>query len=297
MLFAPACICAALLAMPSIILAQETVSLSSQAELARAADSVRKAYRSSQAELAREADSVRSAYRSSQARLAREADSIRKAYRDSLDHSKSGSNGQATSKGSESPAASSGATTNTVSSQSLPELPLHFAEQSPRFIRGYASIPWGTWPAEIIRKKGKPGTRREESDAIYLAYEDSLVGTVASALYLVSKTEGLVKGIYSLDYGLGQGCETVFNELVDGIKAKYPEIESTESRYNSTSLDFCSGVMIGYAGRTVSWYDPGNDRAVIRVALMPGAQKIRVHYESPAFSSWSEDHKKSVNPF
>jgi hypothetical protein len=297
MLFAPACICAALLAMPSLIVAQGTVSLSSQAELARAADSVRKAYWSSQTELAREADSVRKAYRSSQAKLAREADSVRKAYQDSLAQSKSGSNHQATSQGSESPAASSGATPSTVSSQPQPQPQLPSGEQSPRFVRGYAGIPWGTWPQQILRKKGKPETSREESDAVYLAYKDSLFGTAASALYLVSKTQGLVKGVYSVEYGLGHGCETVFNELVDGIRAKYPEIEPKESRYNSTSLDFCSGVMIGFAGRTVSWYDPGNDSAVIKVALSPGAQKIRVHYESPAFSSWSEDHKKSVNPF
>jgi hypothetical protein len=295
MLFAPACICAALLAMPSLMMAQETVSLSSQAELARKADAVRKAYRSSQAELARAADSVRKAYRSYQAELVREADSVRKAYQDSLHQLKSGSNDQATSYR---PArvASSGTTTSTGSSPPQPEPQLHFAEQ-PRFIRGYAGIPWGTWPEEIIRKKGEPGTRREESDAIYLAYEESLVGNEASALYLVSKKQGLIEGGYSLEYGLGHGCETVFNALVDAINAKYPEIEPEESRYNRTSLDFCSGVMIGYAGWTVSWYDPGNDGSVIRVALAPGAQKIRVHYESPAFSSWSENHKKSDNRF
>ncbi len=296
MLFAPACICAALLAMPSLMVAQETVSLSSQAELARKADAVRKAYRSSQAELARAADSVRKAYRSYQAELVREADSVRKAYQDSLHQLKSGSNNQAPSYRPEYPVASSGTTTSVVSSPPQPEPQLHFAEQ-PRFIRGYAGIPWGTSPEEIIRKKGEPGTRRAESDAIFLAYEESLVGNEASALYLVSKKEGLIEGVYSIEYGLGNGCETVLHTLLDAVKAKYPEIEPVESRYNRTSLDFCSGVMIGYAGWTVSWYDPGNDGAVIRIALAPGAQKIRVHYESPAFSSWSENHKKFDNRF
>jgi hypothetical protein len=291
---ASACICVALLGMPSLLMAQETVSLSSQAELAHAADSVRQAYHSSQAELARAADSVRKAYRSSQSKLAREADSVRKAYQDSL---KSGPNNQATSYRLKSPVARSATATSTPVSQPQPEPQVHLAEPSPRFIRGFAGIPWGTWPAGIIKKKGKPATRREESDILYLSYQESLVGNQASALYLVSKREGLVKGDYSVAFNLEQGCETVFNQLVDAIKAKYPEIEPTESRYNGTLLDFCDGVLIGDAGWTVSWYDPANHRAVIGVALSPGARKVQVHYQSPAFSSGSENSKESYDPF
>ncbi len=285
---ASACICAALLGVPSLIMAQETVSLRSQAELARAADSVRLAYRGSQAELARAADSVRKAYRSSQAELARRADSVRKAYQDSL---KSRLSDQAIVQEPESPVVRSGTATSAVLSRPRPRLrpqtQLHSGAQTPRFIRGFAGIPWGTQPEQIISEKGKPATRKEESDVIYLGYQESLVGNKALASYFVSKSEGLIKGVYSVPFGLGRGCDTVFNELVDAIKAKYPEIKPEESRYNDTLLDFCDGVMIGHAGWTMSWYDPANNSAVIGVALRPGATKVQVDYESPAFSAES----------
>jgi hypothetical protein len=280
--------CAALFS--SILLSTLAGSLTGQdfaarshADLAREADSIRAAYRDSvaraQVALAREADSIRAAYRDSivrsQAALAREADSIRAAYRDSV-------------------ASASGSPKSGLS-----RAPVYRANArptaavgGPRFIRGFAGVPWGSSAADVIARKGKPLSRTEESNGSYLGYRESLLGYNALALYLLSKTLGLVKGAYSVKFSPGSGCERVYSELVQAIKAKYPEMEPTEAKYNNSTLDFCDGVMIGEAGATTIWRDPYDSTAMIGVGLSPGAKNIQIQYESPAFEGWAAAQKR-----
>jgi hypothetical protein len=131
----------------------------------------------SQAELAREGDSIRAAYFRSQAELARKADSIRAAYQDSLAEVSGVPN-------NESPVGVA---------DPLPTLGLQ-AASAPRFIRGFARILWGSSLGDIIAKKGKPLQQSKKPTGIVLGYTENLLGNDAITVFLLSKTEGLLKG-------------------------------------------------------------------------------------------------------
>jgi hypothetical protein len=179
----------------------------------------------------------------------------------------------------------------------------HTAAQSspstsvPQYVTGFAGIPWGSREAQVIAKLGKPAHRQHENGGIYLSFQTTLLSYQAITTVLVGDAEGLIKGLYGVSFGPGDGCETVFDELKSAISAKYPSIKSVDSRYNNSSLDFCGGVSIGKAGASSIWIDPSDPDARIAVLLKAGGDDIQVHYEAPGFNPWSERRKKSDDRF
>jgi hypothetical protein len=164
-------------------------------------------------------------------------------------------------------------------------------------IRGFSGSPWGSSVAAIVAKMGAPSEKSEDSAGTYLSYKTDLLGHDALTTYVVSKRNGLVKGEYVVSYGPGTGCERLFDDLVDAIRAKYPSIKAEETKYNNSSLDFCDGVMIGKAARITYWKDPGQPSALIGVILQAGDSFVRVGYESPSSHAWSQARKKSDDRF
>lgn len=163
--------------------------------------------------------------------------------------------------------------------------------------QGLQALPWGSSESAVIAKLGKPVDRDDRNGGIYLSYRTPLLGNEAITTVLVDAKQGLIKGLYGVEFGPGEGCESVFRELKTAIAAKYPQIKPEESRYNNSSLDFCGGVSIGKAGESILWTDPSNSDAQIGLMLKSGSSNIQVHYESPSFGAWSDERKKSDDRF
>jgi hypothetical protein len=177
------------------------------------------------------------------------------------------------------------------------ELPAQSTFVLPTVVTGFAGIPWGSPESAVVAKLGKPYNRVERSGGAYLLYNDPLLGHETITTVLVTPNEGLIKGMYSLDFGPGDGCRNVYEDLRRAIAARYPSIKPEETQYNSSSLDFCGGVTIGKAGRTTLWKDPSNSSSQIAILLESGGDRILVHYESPSFKAFAEDLKRTDDRF
>lgn len=64
-------------------------------------------------------------------------------------------------------------------------------------------------------------------------------GNDAFTLFIVHKTQGLIKGAYSVEFGPGEACERVFNELVLLCGPNTPL--SSQQRRSTTTYRLTSG--------------------------------------------------------
>ena len=145
-------------------------------------------------------------------------------------------------------------------------------------IMGFSLVPWGATSADIERAYGKPLMERVAGDTgTVLIYRDA--SSIFSLFYL-DKTRGLVKGVSSIPYGPGSGCETVFSKSKESISRIYSTLHPVENRkQDDTTVPFCDAAAAGKASWSVNWTDPASKNSV-RIELAADAGVVEVTYQS-----------------
>ncbi len=163
--------------------------------------------------------------------------------------------------------------------------------QPPQSIEGFSDIPWGSPLTVVEEKLGKPEESMEIGNgAIAVGYKETILHEDVHTILVLSQKSGLMKGMYSIGFGRGNDCVSVYEKFRDAVARAYPNLTQRENRPNSTvSLGFCDAVRIGEAFRYTIWEDEGNDAYSVGVTLLPGEDRVRVRYESPMFLRWQKD--------
>lgn len=153
-------------------------------------------------------------------------------------------------------------------------------------IAGYGDVSWGADSAAVVTAEGPPHTVRE-IDALgarALVYAERTLGRTRGSLgYLVHRSDGLLRVMYLTDYGSGEVCLDMYQNLRDTVRGMYPDIARRERMYNeSEDLAFCTAFQLGQAGARTIWRD-ARSGARAWVALDLDAGVVRVSFESPRY--------------
>ncbi len=137
-------------------------------------------------------------------------------------------------------------------------------------IKGFLKTPWGASSKEIAAQYGVALMDRPAGDTgQVLIYRDQVAGRPVLALFYVDRNKGLVRGVYTVPYGIGSDCEAVFNTFKTLLLQLYPSLKPVENRkHQDQALPFCDAATVGKASWAVDWVDPGSgNSAESRVAV------------------------------
>lgn len=153
-------------------------------------------------------------------------------------------------------------------------------------IDGYGAVPWGADSAAVVASVGPPDTIREIGalEAQALIYANRTLGRTRGSLgYLVHPRQGLIRVQYLAEYGSGERCLEMYQNLRDTLTKWYPGLSRRERMYNqSDDLSFCTAFQLGQAGARTIWRDERTGaRASVALDLQTGV--VRVSIESPQF--------------
>lgn len=156
----------------------------------------------------------------------------------------------------------------------------------PATIDGYGPVSWGADSTAVVAAEGAPHNVRmvEGFSARALIYAQRTLGRTRGSLgYLIHPTRGLLRVQYLSEYGSGERCLDMYQNLRDTLTQRYSGIPRREHMYNqSDDLSFCTAFQLGQAGARTIWRDPRTGaRAWVALDLEAGV--VRVSVESPEF--------------
>lgn len=159
-------------------------------------------------------------------------------------------------------------------------------------ITGFSSIPWGSSRAAIVDRYGKPALERQDGGVLSIVYQERLMGEDVTTLYSVHPKEGLIRGGYSVPFGMGSACEDTYDKFRRAVAERYPSIRPTGAKVNTSTLDFCGGVRIGKGRAEYVWEDPTNKSRVL-VQLPSEGDRVYVLYSSAFGVQWTADRAEA----
>ena len=145
-------------------------------------------------------------------------------------------------------------------------------------IGGIGVVPWGATAQHLEGVAGTYVMSRPAGDSgQLLIYRNQLAGRSVTALFYLDNVRGLVKGVYSAPYGLGE-CEVVFEGFKASMARLYPSLKPVERRaYGDRSQPFCATANTEKVKWSVEWTDADGNSA--RVELEPGDARVSTTFQ------------------
>jgi hypothetical protein len=145
-------------------------------------------------------------------------------------------------------------------------------------IGGIGIVPWGAVAADLEGVAGTYVMSRPAGDTgQLLIYRNLVAGRSVTALFYLDRTRGLVRGVYSAPYGVGE-CEVVFEGFKASVQRLYPSLKPAERRtYGDRSQPFCAAANIDKAKWSVEWTDAHGNSA--KVELEPGDARVSITFQ------------------
>jgi hypothetical protein len=141
-------------------------------------------------------------------------------------------------------------------------------------IGGIGALPWGATAKDVEAVSGSYLMSRAAGDTgLVLIFRNRVAGTPVTTLFYLDHIRGLVRGVFSVPYGVGDECEVVFETFKGFVQRLYPTLKPVERRTHvDRSLPFCSAANLDKASWTVDWTDAAGNKA--RVSLDSGDGRI-----------------------
>jgi len=161
--------------------------------------------------------------------------------------------------------------------------------RSPRFITGFAGIPWGATAEAIQAARGEPAARESVFNGVEYAYRAPHGDRTVELEFTVHDRHGLIVGCQVVPLPPGTAGRAVIEEFRDEVGRAFPELPPVETQeVEAEGLDFDEAFARGEASWCIEWMDP-TTTARIELLVWPAAEVFWLSYYGPHADAWEEE--------
>jgi len=166
----------------------------------------------------------------------------------------------------------------------------------PERITSFAELPWGS-PADKVRARwGDPVAEEPVTNAVELAYHQTVNGQQVEAEFTIHQNHGLIVGCYVVPFDGPENCSAMFTQWRDAISQAYPGIDCREEQeVEQDGMAFDQAFALGAASWCVEWDDPSG-LSRIELLVWPSAEVFWVSYYGPHADAWEEERFRAERP-